>query len=379
MRMSAIQRRWRRGGTCLLAAALIGTLAACGGSSNAGGSSDNGESATGGEPAKPDQIVVRSWGPPFSSGLEETAAATFTAETGIEVVFDLTDNGEVQAKVRQAVQANQRPPVDVVHTIGILAEQASLEGLTHELDPSIVTHFEELTQAGKPQSGSTDYVNVYSYTFPVIYNEAARTLPDNFSWLDLSGQEFDRSFVMAATYEVLLFPVAEALGIDVETDDLEPLWETLETFRPSACGAGMDVEFVQLVQSGECDSGAFIAGNAFALEDAGVEVSWLVPQEGVTYASDSMYVAAGLPDDVAYWSQVFIDHVIEADNLTTWTAATGVIPTNTNSQPREDMIGDPAFPFTDEEIAEYGIPIPLDTAARLHDEWQERYEAAIRR
>jgi len=360
----------------LLAAftAAAALLAACGSSdtTNPANSSD-------GTPEKPDKLVVRSWGAPFSTGLEETAAKTFTEETGIKVEFDLTDYGEIQAKVRQAVQSNQRPPVDVVYTIGIFAEQAKLEGLSAPLNPAVVTNFDDLTVAGKPQDGGTDYANVYSYTFPVIYDKAQRDLPEDFSWLDIADPDFDRSFVMAATYEVLLFPVAKALGLDVESDDLEPLWETLETFRPAACGAGMDVEFIQLVQSGECDSGAFIVGNAFSLQDAGVDVGWLVPEEGVTYASDSMYVPTGLPENVEHWSQVFINHVIEADNLTNWTNEVGVIPTNSNSQPREDMINDPAFPFTDEEIAEYGIPIPLDTAARLTDEWQERYEASIRR
>lgn len=360
----------------LAAAVLSGLLAACAGP---GGPASPGAGDSTGAPEKPDKIIVRSWGPPFSSGLEESAAKTFTAETGIAVEFDLTDYGEVQAKVRQAVQAGQRPPVDVVYTIGIFAERARLEKLTHPLDTQVVTNFDELTAAGKPQAGGSDYVNVYSYTFPVIYDRAAREVPEDFSWLDIANPEFERSFVMASTYEVLLFPVAKALGLDVETDDLEPVWEVLESFKPAACGAGMDVEFIQLLQSKECDSGAFIVGNAFALKDAGVDVAWMVPEEGVTYASDSMYVPTGLPDNVAYWAQVFINHVIDADNLTAWTTSTGVIPTNSKSTPREDMIGDPAFPFTDAEIAEHGITIPIDTAARLTDEWQERYEASIRR
>lgn len=340
--------------------------------------SPGGEAPSTSDSDKPDKIVVRTWGPPWSTSFEEYAAASFTAETGIAVEFDTTDFGEVQAKVRQAVQSNSRPPVDVVHTIGIFAEQASLEGLTHEIDTSIVTHFEELTSAGKPQGGGSDYVNIYSYTFPVLYDQSQREVPADFSWLDLADPEWEGSFVMASTYEVLLFPVAKALGIDVTKDDMEPVWEALESMRQATCGAGMDVEFIQLLQSGECDSGAFIVGNAFALMDAGVDTNWVVPVEGVTYTSDSMYVPAGLPDNVAHWAQVFVNHVIEAKNLTSFAEQNGVIPTNSNSQPRSDMLGDPAFPFTDEEIAEHGILIPLDTAARLTDEWQERYEAAIR-
>lgn len=374
--MSVSRRRGRGVAALLTAAVLSGLLAACAGP---GGPATPGTTDPSGTPEKPDKIIVRSWGPPFSSGIEDSAVKSFTAETGIAVEFDLTDYGEVQAKVRQAVQAGQRPPVDVVYTIGIFAERARLEKLTHPLDPKIVTNFDDLTAAGKPQNGGSDYVNVYSYTFPVIYDQAARELPEDFSWLDIANPEFERSFVMASTYEVLLFPVAKALGLDVEKDDLEPVWEVLESFKPAACGAGMDVEFIQLLQSKECDSGAFIVGNAFALKDAGVDVAWMVPAEGVTYASDSMYVPTGLPDNVAYWAQVFINHVIDADNLTAWTNSTGVIPTNSKSTPREDMIGDPAFPFTDAEIAEYGITIPIDTAARLTDEWQERYEASIRR
>src|SRR5690606_5378864 len=110
-----------------------------------------------------------------STGIEESGAASFTEETGIPVEFDLTDYGELQSSIRRALQADQRPPVDLMYTVAIFAEQAKLEGLLTPLDPEIVTHLADLTAAGLPQDGGSDYVNVYSYTFPVIYDADAIT------------------------------------------------------------------------------------------------------------------------------------------------------------------------------------------------------------
>ena len=70
-----------------------------------------------------------------------------------------------------------------------------------------------------------------------------------------------------------------------------------------------------------------------------------------------MYIPDDLPDNVTYWAQVFVNEVIDAKNQTDYNKAISAVPTNSQATPADFMQGDPAFPFTDEEIAKYAIPV----------------------
>jgi putative spermidine/putrescine transport system substrate-binding protein len=351
-------------------------LAACGG--NGGGSAAKTVSQASKAPAgKPDQIVVRTWGSPWSDGLKKTVADAFTKDTGIQVKFDLTDFGPVQAKVQQALRAGRRPPVDIVHTVGFFAERARVQNLTASLDPEIVTHRSQLLPVGLPPDRGTSYVNLYSYTFPVIYVANRISPPAAMSWNDLFDPRYKGSFFAASTFEVLAFPFAKILGVDPAKQPMDKVWERLRQLRPNLAGFGQDSDFVTAMKSGQAKWGAFIVGNAFALRDAGLKVKWLVPKEGSTLSVDSMYVARGLPAEVTYWAQKFVNSVLEPRNLTRFTAVEGVVPTNKLSKPAKSLRGDPAFPFSPQEIQEFAIPLPLDATARNQDTWQAAYASAL--
>jgi putative spermidine/putrescine transport system substrate-binding protein len=326
---------------------------------------------------KPSQLVVRTWGPPWSSGLKKSVADAFSKETGIQVKFDLSDFGPTQVKIQQALSAGRRPPVDIVHTVGFFAERARVQKLTTPLDPDIVTNFKNLMPVGHPPDDSTAYANLYSYTFPVIYLPDKISLPSGLSWEELLDPKYKGSFYAASTFEVLTFPFAKILGVDTATQPVDKVWTKLRDLRPNLAGFGQDSDFVTAMKSGQAKWGAFILGNALALRDGGTKVKWLVPKEGSTLGVDSMYIARGLPDDVTYWSQKLVNAVLEPSNLTTFTAGAGVVPTNELSKPLESLRGDPAFPFTTEEIDKYAIQLPLDAAARHQDDWQAAYTAAL--
>jgi spermidine/putrescine-binding protein len=131
------------------------------------------------------------------------------------------------------------------------------------------------------------------------------------------------------------------------------------------------------MRAGQSKWGSFIAGNALELQKGGVKAKWIVPEEGAALSVDSVYVPRGLPRDVQYWAQVFINDWLEPKAQTQFCDAMGVVPVNKDSSPSDFMKGDPAFPFTEDEIARYSIPVPLEAAARNQDEWQAAYTAAM--
>jgi hypothetical protein len=80
---------------------------------------------------------------------------------------------------------------------------------------------------------------------------------------------------------------------------------------------------------------------------------------------------------VSYWAQVFINETIDAQNQGALAAAIGESPVNVNATIPDFMVGDPAFPVSNEDIEKYGIVIPVDLDARNRDRWQAAYSAAI--
>lgn len=327
---------------------------------------------------KPDKLIVRSWGDPWSTALGDFPGKAFTAETGIPVQFDLSDHAEVQTKVQLALQAGQRPPVDVVYTIGTLAYTAGVQNLSVPLDPGVVTNFAKLTVAGKPVRTQAGYVNLYTYTYPVIYSKGAVQFDQGMPWSTIWDSKYKQSMHADEVYTSLLFPVAKILNLDVATSDLQPVWDRIAELRPNIASVGDDTVFIEAMKSHDAKFGLALVGDALALKDGGLDVGWVVPAEGVALTSDSMYVCQGLPQDVTYWAQVFVNKVIEAQIQSQWCAKVGTVPTNAGASPASFMKGDPAFPFSDEEISKYALLEPIDLAAQNNDKWQSAYRAAIK-
>lgn len=327
------------------------------------------------EPAtKPERLVVRTWGGPWRTTYEESVAASFTAKTGIPVEFDVTDFNEVQVKIAQSVSAGTRPPVDVVLTIESMAYAAQVQGLSAPFDTFMIAAKDELGPLALP-AGATNYVNVAAYSQPVIYDPKQITLPAEMSWNELFDPKYEGKLFVTNTFPSLMFPVAKSMGLDPATDDMTPVFEKIAGLKANIGAAGDEEEFIAGVGAGEISLGITLVGTAMEVEG----LKWVVPTEGAVVSTEAIYVAAGLPEDVTYWAQVFIAEALTAENQSKIAAGIAETPVNLKATVPDFMMGDAAFPVTPEEIAQYGIVVPVDLEARNKDRWQAAYSAAIQR
>lgn len=329
---------------------------------------------------KPSKLVVRSWGPPWSSTIGDIPGKAFTAKTGIPVEFDLTDFTVMDTKVRLAVRSGHRPPVDVMYTIGRSCYAASAQKVLVPLDPGIVTNLAHISPAGKPQGSASDYVLVYTYTTPLIYRTDKLKLTNGMSWQVMWDAAYKGRLFVPANFDPLLFPVAKMLKHNPASGNLAPVWAKFKTLRPNIQVVGDDTPFINNMKTGEVWLGSALVGDALALQQTTkVPVDWIVPKEGAVLTGDGMYVPKNLPSDVTYWAQVFVNEVIDARLQTQWTGKVETVPTNLGATPAAFMKGNPAFPFTAAEIEKYAIPEPLAAAAKNGDGWQANYTAAIQK
>jgi len=373
LRQSLTRRRLLAAGGAAVGAAV---LAACGDDGDSGSTTAAPQSSVATEPEKPSKLVMRSWGDPYSTKLGESGGASFTAKTGIPVEFDLTDFGEMKAKIEQAFKAGERPFVDVAYTTTPDAYIASSQGYAAKMDPAIVTNYAQLTPVGVPDDGTTNWVNIYTYSIPILYRKDLVDFPADMSIDELWDPKYEGKISINIDPNILVWPLAKKLGLDPATDDLTPLWDRVAELRPNI-GAifTSDTELLTLMNSGQVAVAWGLPGNANYIENGNGATK--VTTEGATLSSDALYIPAGLPDNVTYWAQVFVNEVIAANNLTTFTQAISAVPTNGGSKPLDSMLGDPAFPFTADELAKYSIPMVNSVYAAKRDEWIEAMSVAL--
>ena len=335
---------------------------------------------------KPDKIIMRTWGEPWNTLMGEGPGRTFTEETGIPVEFDLTDENPIQTKIRAAIRAGDRPPVDLVNNTTANGYLSTRQDLIVPLDPEIVTNLNEITpevsmptpslpitEAGWP------YVKVYSYTTPIVYAKD-RVDPSTIkSWEDLFDPRFKGRIGVEDYYYEVTMPLAKMLGVDPRTDPkLTPVWEKLAMLKPNI-GAIVNAEALsKVIASGEIDLFVALVGNALAARDLGADVGWLVPKEGVYLASDCVYLLKNLPPETEYYAQVFVNHLLSPVNQSLLTEGFGTIPVHPQATLPDYMVDDPAFPVTSEQIEKFAIITPEDLQAQHQADWQAAYDRVLR-
>jgi putative spermidine/putrescine transport system substrate-binding protein len=325
---------------------------------------------------KPAKLVMRAWGDPYSTALGKFPAATFTAKTGIPVEFDLTDFPEIQTKVEQAVKAGQRPPVDLVYTVAPHCFAASLRKYAVALDPSLVTNFADLSSAGKPDDGTMNWANIYTYTLPVVYRKDKVQFSGPISWNDLFDPKYKGMFTFNLDPNLMVWPIAKMLGLDPAKDDMKPVFEKIKTFKPQmAAIIENDTQLIDLMNNGQATMALAIVGDAPVIKNG----AWIVPKEGVSLSADGLYIPKGLPDEVTYYAQLLVNEIIDPANETSYCEAIFAVPSNSKATPVASMKGDPAFPFTDAEIKLYAIPISNEVSTRNQDAWVEAFTTALQK
>jgi len=373
---SRTRRSWRPSGRLLfLGLALVLVAAACGGDDDTAATQAPAAAADDStEPAKPDRLIVRTWGDPWQSTYSEGPAAAFTAKTGIPVEFDLTDYNEIQAKVQQAVSAGQRPPVDVVLSIESTTFLAQVQGISAPLDRALLTNLADTSSLAMPP-GATNYVNVATYSQPIVYDPARVDIPADISWEEIFDSKYAGSLFVTSTPDSLLFPVAKMLGLDIENDDLTPAFDKIAELSANIVATGDEEEFIAGMDSGEIDLGITLVATALELDG----LAWVVPSEGATVQLESLWVPADLPDNVTYWATVFINEVLSAESQSAIAENIGEGPVNLKATIPDFMVGDPAFPASQEDLDKYAIVVSAEVVAQNKDAWQAAYSAAIQR
>ncbi len=366
----------------LSAGATVVFLGSCGGDDKSAKSSTVKSAAV--PKNKPEKLTVRTFGDPYREFFDRTAGADFTAETGIPVEWDTTDTAELMTRVRAAIGADQRPPVDAVYGESVQGYLASVQKLSQKFDPKIATVVADATQAVvQPGSGIPDWAMLGLYTFsgPFNYRKDKVNEKDVSSWLNLWGPKFHPKTVGVGTqYYFNAFPVAKAIGVTPtqETSSMDPVWAKYEELRPNLLGLLNDTQITQFLISGECYVCPAFTANGEAAAKEGAPIGFAVPKEGMCVDRDFFWMFNNLPPEVQYYTNVLANHWFSAKTQTAMAAELGVVPASPEAKLPAKMEKNPVlYPRTEEQLAR-NIILPIPLAAKHVEDWQASYEEALK-
>jgi spermidine/putrescine-binding protein len=330
---------------------------------------------------KPHRLVIRNWGDPWKSFFSSAAAKTFTAQTGIHVAWDVSDQFAIQTKIQAAIRAGQRPPVDAVMNLSTNGFLSYVQKLSTPLDPKIATGLKSVNQAiAKPGSGLPGYafLGMYSYGTPLMYRTDHVPVGSLKTWNDLWDPKYAKKIGLTQSFTYLTFPLAKALGVNPAKDNMAPVWAKLHDLKPNVYGLLDDTQKTQVLISGDAWIVLGLAGDGLAAQKSKAPIGFAVPKGGMDIDRDVYYVLKNTPPEVAYYANVFANHLVAAANQSKMANVLGVTPVALKAKLPGYMKKNPAaFPFTKAQL-KGNVLTPVALAAKHLNDWQAQYDQALK-
>ena len=310
---------------------------------------------------KPSELIVRAWGGAWGDALKAGVADPFTAETGVNVRLDFTEDNEIKPKIWAAVDQGRVPPIHVNWDTTTNATISALRGVT--VDLSDLPNLKGLLPLATPV-GLEGYplVNTYAYVYVCAYRPEA--FPDGppKSWKVMLDPKFKGR---VALYDdgIGFNPIAVIAGggtfADIP-DNMEPGYEFYRQLKENEPLLGEDPDFTTWFENGEIDLACTISVNARAAKEQGINVQWTVPEEGCKVDTDGLWIPKGLPENEEYWAKQFINFALSEGAQQKWCSLLGLPPVYPGIEPPADLVGDPSYPTTPEDFAALvSVPSPV--------------------
>lgn len=341
------------------------------------------------EPAtKPDRLVIRIWSGDQEKVYADTAAAKFTEATGIPIVWDTTDEAVSYTKLNQEISSNQRPSADASFNAQQRAYTNAARGWTIPLNPELVPNLEKVTAetAAPPDhtDGPWNYVNPYTLTVPFIVRTDLVDPATLKTWDDLFKPELRESLAVDTIYSSTAFGFAQSMGVDPAQNPpagMDPVWAKISELRPNLAQLGSNADVVTALTNGSVKVAISNTGSGIQAQNAGAPVALVAPAEGIYVVGDAYYIHKGIPDENAYYAQVFANYLLDPDVQSTVAEKLGLIPVNPDATVPAYMSDNKAvFPRTADDLtAVKAIVAPVPLMAKNDEAWQKAFDAAIGR
>ena len=253
-------------------------LSGCG-----GGTSGNSE-----EPGSGSKGVVNvyNWG----VYIDESVLEDFTAETGIEVVYDTYESNEAM----YGVLKNDGASYDVIIPSDYMVSRMIEEDMLQPINFDNVPNFADVD----PELKNPDYdpENLYSVPYMwgllgIIYNTTmVEEVPT--SWETMFDERYTDNIFMFNNSRDAIGLALKYLGYSYNTTDPAQITEAVDLLiqqKPLVNSYGMD-DIFEKMQSGAVAIGAYYYGDFLTMQEVNPDLAFCLPEEGTNLYVDAMCI-----------------------------------------------------------------------------------------
>lgn len=354
-------RRILTTGALVAAGALV--LASC--------SAGDDTTAAGDKEFAGETIVVTSFGGDWEKAFIEAVVDPFEEETGAKVELITLYSADALAQVT-AQKAS--PQIDVVHFSGGQEFTAAQDGLIAPIAADELSESGDLIDLATAGLERGEGPVIQLAPIGLVYNTEADA-PAPTSWLDLFDEAYAGHVALtdfSNTYGVLsMLRVADALGGGID----DPSQAIADLGALASSGDAIVVPTSPDLQTAFAQRATWIAPYAMdyagTLQDAGLPVEFIVPEEGATASLITANVVEGRDNpDLA---KLFIDFELRPEAQTVFAENMRYSPVNTKAE----LSGDAADAvLTGDELDNVVVYAPGDIAADRQS-WTDEWNALI--
>lgn len=298
-------RRYLTTGVAIAVGALLLTSCASGGDDNSG------DAGSDEKPYAGETLVVTTFGGDWETAFVEAVVEPFEEETGASVEMITLYSADALAQVT-AQKAS--PQIDVVHFSGGQEFTAAEQGLIAPVAPEDLSVYDDLVEVATAGLERGEGPVIQLAPIGLVYNTEADA-PAPTSWLDLFDEAYAEHVALpdfSNTYGVLsMLRVADVLGGGID----DPSQAITDLGELASSGDAIVVPTSPDLQSAFAQRGTWLAPYAMdyagTLQEAGLPVEFIVPEEGVTASLITANVVEGR--EHTELAKLFIDYELRPE------------------------------------------------------------------
>ena len=334
-------------------------LSGCG-----GGTSGNSEKPGSGSKGV---VNVYNWG----VYIDESVLEDFTAETGIEVVYDTYESNEAM----YGVLKNDGASYDVIIPSDYMVSRMIEEDMLQPINFDNVPNFADVD----PELKNPDYdpENLYSVPYMwgllgIIYNTTmVEETPT--SWETMFDERYADNIFMFNNSRDAIGIALKYLGYSYNTTDPAQITEAVDLLiqqKPLVNSYGMD-DIFEKMQSGAVAIGAYYYGDFLTMQEVNPDLAFCLPEEGTNLYVDAMCIPKNAENKEN--AEIFINYMCSTQaslkNCEEIWYSSPLLSVREELDP--EVSGDP-YAYPDESIlaqCESFKNLPADTLALYDSEW----------
>ncbi|GAB4364867.1 MAG: ABC transporter substrate-binding protein [Elainellaceae cyanobacterium] len=251
---------------------------------------------------------------------------TFNTAAGAEASLVPAVSSDQIVKLKASAS---NPPFDVVSLDSGVFEGAPKEDLFQKLPVNLLKNYGELAAQFQSQDSWGPLIGVQAVG--IAYNPKVITTPPS-SWADLWDEQYKGRVALMAmkNNHTIGFMQQIAKMNGGGADNLDPAFTALEELLPNLTGIVDNAgALITLFQQGEVDIAPHDLNSVKLLQDKGVDIDWVMPEEG-GFALTPMMSIVKNPVSSVELAAAYIDTAIGKEVQTQMVETNYVLPTNQN-------------------------------------------------